>query len=197
MWKMTPTAPPWRNTTPEPGRAANASLPSPWAPASGLQLSQPSIHGGNGMAGEAGVYLHRLSGSPPPRRGRPAGSSSASASALKRFTAQALQDNPDSILAPRSSVSTTVMCPAKLAFLRPARSDRWAGKLLRDAHVGHPGRRASPQCGEIFQLDTGYSAARVSNGGRMSSCCTLCSGWVEQQTIPAAEPDKENTHCQG
>ena len=73
-WATTPTAPPWRSTTPERGQGCRRFVvPSPWAPASapGSFRNGKIFHGGNGMRRRGGAYLHRLSGSPLPLR--PAG----------------------------------------------------------------------------------------------------------------------------
>ena len=109
------------------------------------------FHGGNGMAGEVGHTCIDYQGLPCPCGRRGCWEQYASASALKRFTAQALQDNPDSILA-QVIREHDGHVSGQSAFMAARLGDP-VGRQVCDMYIG--GHR---QCGEY--LPAGHSGHR-------------------------------------
>lgn len=85
------------------------------------------FHGGNGMAGEVGHTCIDYQGLPCPCGRRGCWEQYASASALKRFTAQAQLATPTASW-PGSSGSMTAMCPASRRLWPPGWGTRWASR---------------------------------------------------------------------
>ena len=117
-------------------------------------------HGANGMAGEVGHMVIQRDGLPCPCGRRGCWEQYASASALKRFTAQALQDNPDSILA-QVVAENEGRVSGQSAFIAARRGDP-VGQQVCDEYVDYLA------CGvvnvvNIFQPDTLAIGGGVSN----------------------------------
>ena len=118
------------------------------------------FHGGNGMAGEVGHTCIDYQGLPCPCGRRGCWEQYASASALKRFTAQALQDNPDSILA-QVIREHDGHVSGQSAFMAARLGDP-VGRQVCDMYIGYLAAGIANVV-NIFQPDTLAIGGGVSN----------------------------------
>ena len=153
------------------------------------------FHGGNGMAGEVGHTCIDYQGLPCPCGRRGCWEQYASASALKRFTAQAQLGNPDSILA-RVIREHDGHVSGQSAFMAARLGDP-VGQQVCDMYVGYLAAGIANVV-NIFQPDTLAIGGGVSNESDEQLLHPL-QQLVERETItgtsiPAAFPDGKDTY---
>ena len=144
------------------------------------------FHGGNGMAGEVGHTCIDYQGLPCPCGRRGCWEQYASASALKRFTAQALQDNPDSILA-QVIREHDGHVSGQSAFMAARLGDP-VGRQVCDMYIGYLAAGIANVV-NIFQPDTLAIGGGVSNEADEQLLHPL-QRLVEQETIPCSSDKK-------
>lgn len=144
------------------------------------------FHGGNGMAGEVGHTCIDYQGLPCPCGRRGCWEQYASASALKRFTAQAVQGNPESILA-RIVRENDGHVSGRSAFEAARLGDR-VGQQVCDLYIGYLAAGIANVV-NIFQPDTLAIGGGVSNEADEQLLLPL-RRLVERETIPCS-PEKK------
>ena len=143
-------------------------------------------HGANGMAGEVGHTVIIKDGLPCPCGRRGCWEQYASASALKRFTAQAQLGNPDSILA-RVIREHDGHVSGQSAFMAARLGDP-VGQQGCDMYVGYLAAGIANVV-NIFQPDTLAIGAGVSNESDEQLLHPL-QQLVERETIPCSAGKK-------
>lgn len=138
------------------------------------------------MAGEVGHTCIDYQGLPCPCGRRGCWEQYASASALKRFTAQALQGNPDSILA-RVIQEHDGHVSGQSAFMA-ARAGDPVGRQVCDMYIGYLAAGIANVV-NIFQPDTLAIGGGVSNESDEQLLHPL-QRLVEQETIPCSSDKK-------
>ena len=144
------------------------------------------FHGGNGMAGEVGHTCIDYQGLPCPCGRRGCWEQYASASALKRFTAQAQLGNPDSILA-RVIREHDGHVSGQSAFMAARLGDP-VGQQVCDMYVGYLAAGIANVV-NIFQPDTLAIGGGVSNESDEQLLHPL-QQLVERETIPCSAGKK-------
>ena len=140
-------------------------------------------HGANGMAGEVGHTVIQRNGLPCPCGRRGCWEQYASASALKRMTAEAVAAHPDSILA-RVVAENDGHVSGQSAFIA-ARQDDPVGQRICDEYVGYLA------CGivnvvNVFQPDALAIGGGVSNEADEQLLLPV-QRCVERESIPCAK----------
>ena len=143
-------------------------------------------HGSNGMAGEVGHTCIDYQGLPCPCGRRGCWEQYASASALKRFTAQAQLGNPDSILA-RVIREHDGHVSGQSAFMAARLGDP-VGQQVCDMYVGYLAAGIANVV-NIFQPDTLAIGGGVSNESDEQLLHPL-QQLVERETIPCSAGKK-------
>lgn len=144
------------------------------------------FHGGNGMAGEVGHTCIDYQGLPCPCGRRGCWEQYASATALKRFTAQAVQGNPESILA-QIVRDNDGHVSGRSAFEAARLGDR-VGQQVCDLYIGYLAAGIANVV-NIFQPDTLAIGGGVSNEADEQLLLPL-QRLVEQETIPCSADRK-------
>lgn len=144
------------------------------------------FHGGNGMAGEVGHTCIDYQGLPCPCGRRGCWEQYASASALKRFTAQAQLGNPDSILA-QVIREHDGHVSGQSAFMAARLGDP-VGQQVCDMYVGYLAAGIANVV-NIFQPDTLAIGGGVSNESDEQLLHPL-QQLVERETIPCSAGKK-------
>ena len=144
------------------------------------------FHGSNGMAGEVGHMSIEMDGEECPCGRRGCWERYASASALKRFTAQAQLGNPDSILA-RVIREHDGHVSGQSAFMAARLGDP-VGQQVCDMYVGYLAAGIANVV-NIFQPDTLAIGGGVSNESDEQLLHPL-QQLVERETIPCSAGKK-------
>lgn len=138
------------------------------------------FHGSNGMAGEVGHMTIVYGGEPCPCGRRGCWERYASASALKRMTAQAVEEHPDGILA-QVVADNDGHVSGQSAFMAARLGDGVAA-AVRDRYIGYLAEGIMNVI-NIFQPDTLAIGGGVSNEEDASLLLPL-RHLVEQQSMP-------------
>lgn len=138
------------------------------------------FHGSNGMAGEVGHMTIHFGGEPCPCGRRGCWEQYASATALKRMTARALQEHPDSILA-QVVAGNNGHVSGQSAFMAARLGDPVA-IAVRDRYIAYLGEGIMNII-NIFQPDTLAIGGGVSNEEDASLLVPL-QNRIEQDSMP-------------